>query len=72
MLLNLEDGTTLYIHGSLASICGDTKGAHELFGFMSPSATKFCRLCHTSRYNIMKHSTAQTVNMRNRESHEIG
>ena len=32
------NGGSLIVHGTLASVCADTKGAHEMFGLMSPSA----------------------------------
>lgn len=42
MLLDVPDLTYFRIRGTLVSVCGDTKGAHEIGGFMSPSAKKFC------------------------------
>jgi hypothetical protein len=40
-----------------------------MFGFMSPSADKFCRLCLISRKDIFNHPTAESVEMRNRKDH---
>lgn len=64
------DGHSLTLRGTLATVCGDTKGIHEMFGFMSPSADKFCRLCLISRKDILNHPTAGTVTMRNRTQHD--
>lgn len=49
ILLDIAEIPGFRINGTISSICGDTKGIHELFGFSSPSATKFCRLCLLSR-----------------------
>ena len=58
------------MHGSLKSVCGDTLGAHYMFGLMSPSANTFCRLCLTKRNKILEHSSEKTVKLRNRASHD--
>lgn len=75
--LESEQGPTIHVHGhplrlhgTIASVCGDKKGAHEMFGFMSPSADKFCRLCLIGRRDILNHSTAETVTMRSRKQHD--
>lgn len=33
----------LRIRGTIAMLCADSKAAHEIGGFMSPSANRFCR-----------------------------
>ena len=65
------NGGSLIVHGTLASVCADTKGAHEMFGLMSPSADKFCRLCLISRKEILSHPTAESVDLRNRKDHDL-
>ncbi len=45
MLLDVADLADFRIRETLVSVCADTKGAHEIGGFMSLSAKKFCRLC---------------------------
>jgi hypothetical protein len=70
MELKLIDGGRLNVHGTLASVCADTKGAHEMFGFMRPSADKFCRLCLISRKDILNHPTAESVEMRIQKDHD--
>jgi hypothetical protein len=42
MLLNVPDLPYFRIRGTLVFVRGDTKGAQEIGGFMSPSANKFC------------------------------
>ena len=45
ILLDITDLSNFRIRGTLVSVFADTKGAHEIGGFMSPSENKFCRLC---------------------------
>jgi hypothetical protein len=45
MLLDIPHPPGFRVHGAVVNLCADTKGAHEIGGFMSPSATKLCRLC---------------------------
>lgn len=54
MLLHIPDMPNFCIRGTLVSVSADTKGAHEIGGFLSPSANKFCRLCliHRSEINF--------------------
>jgi hypothetical protein len=42
----------------------DTKGVHELGGFMSPSANILCHLCEIRRPNLRNHLTTDLVVMR--------
>ncbi len=72
MLLELKGKPGFRIQGSIASICGDSKGMHEMFGFMSCSATKFCRLCLTSRCDIIKISNYLKTERRTRANYDAG
>lgn len=40
MLLDIPNRPNFRIHGTIATLCADTKGAHEIGGFMNPSDTK--------------------------------
>nr|XP_029723538.1 uncharacterized protein LOC109403469 isoform X1 [Aedes albopictus] len=52
----LEDGVEVY-YGSekfvlkavMTIFCGDTLAVHDVFGYLSPSANYFCRICQISR-----------------------
>lgn len=68
MLLNIPNRPGFRIHGTIITFCADTKGAHELGGFMSPSANKLCRLCEIRRLDLKNHSTTDSVVMRTRDS----
>lgn len=52
MLLGIPDFTNFRIRGTIAGVCADTKGAHEIGGFFSPSANRFCRRCLITREEI--------------------
>ncbi|KAK4030523.1 hypothetical protein OUZ56_023766 [Daphnia magna] len=68
MLLDIPHRPGFRVHGTLVSFCADTKGAHETGGFMSPSAKKFCRVCHISRNEIRDHGTTDNVVLRTKQS----
>ena len=68
MLLNISHRTGLRIHGTLATFCGDTKGAHEIGGFMSPSPTKYCRVCEISRNDFRDHGTTDNDVLRSKDA----
>lgn len=68
MLLDIPHRPGFGVHGTLVSFCADTKGAHEIGGFMSPSAKKFCRVCHISRNEIRDHGTTDNVVLRTKQS----
>lgn len=70
MLLNIDDSPGFRIRGTIASVCGDSKGMHELFGFMSCSADKFCRLCLISRSQISSCTTLDKLDPRNRTNYD--
>lgn len=57
MKLILKGFPDMTLQGSLKSVCGDTLGAHDMFGLMTPSANIFCRLCLTKRNEILEHSS---------------
>lgn len=52
MKLSVPGLGDIYIRWTIVGFCGDTKGAHEIGGFMSLSANKFCRLCLIDRSEI--------------------
>ncbi|KAK4030543.1 hypothetical protein OUZ56_023786 [Daphnia magna] len=68
MLLDIPHRPGFGVHGTLVSFCADTKGAHEIGGFMSPSAKKFCRVCHISRNEIRDHGTTDNAVLRTKQS----
>ena len=70
MLLDIPDMPGFRVHGTISSICGDTKGMHELFGFSGPSSNKFCRLCLIHRDEIREISRISDLSMRTRENYE--
>lgn len=70
MLLDIDDLPGFRIKGSIASVCADSKGAHEILGFMSCSAEKLCRLCLISRSEILECKTIGSLTLRNRENYE--
>ena len=54
-------------NGDLATVCADTKAAHEIFGFMSPSSNCFCRVCLIKRKEIILKKTIWALTMRTRD-----
>lgn len=71
MLLHIPGFTNgLLVRGSIAAVCADSKAAHELGGFLSPSANKFCRLCLIDRKDIKNCNCFDQLNMRNRNNYE--
>jgi hypothetical protein len=72
MLLDVDGFPGFRIRGTIVCLCGDTKGIHEVGGFMSPSADKFCRLCLIRRSQIPEVSDTQSVDFRNRVNYEEG
>jgi hypothetical protein len=69
-LLNIPGLPNFRVRGTIAAMCADTKGAHELGGFLSPSANKFCRLCLIDRKDIRFCSCVNPLIMRNRTNYE--
>lgn len=72
MLLDIPSRSNFRVHGTIATLCADTKGAHEIGGFMSPSATKLCRLCNIERSAIRNHATTDSIVFRTRQSIDDG
>lgn len=68
MLLNIPNRPGFRIPSTIITFCADTKGAHKLGGFMSPSANKLCHLCEIRRPDLRNHSTTDSVVMRTRDS----
>ncbi|EFX64599.1 hypothetical protein DAPPUDRAFT_334034 [Daphnia pulex] len=64
MPLNIPHRPGFRIHVMIITFCADTKGAHELGGFMSPSANFLCRLCEIRRPDLRNHLTTDPVVMR--------
>jgi hypothetical protein len=64
MPLNIQHNSCFRIHVMIITFFADTKGVHELGGFMSPSANILCRLCEIRRPDLTNHSTTDSVVMR--------
>lgn len=62
-------GEIVQIHGTLTSVSAYSF-AHELLGFMSPSANRFCRLCMASRAEIQTKFTEEEFVLRSIEEHD--
>lgn len=58
------------LHGSLVSLSGDSLAAHDLLGFMSPSANRLCRLCKASREDIQVNFLEQDFQPRTVDDHD--
>lgn len=58
-------------HGTLVSVVGDTLAMHDMFGLLSPSANKLCRICHATRDDIQTKFTEGEYVMRDIETHEL-
>lgn len=68
MLLDIHHRPGLRVHGTIVTLCADTKGAHEIGVFMSPSATKICRLYEINRTDLRNHGTTDNNVLRTRRS----
>lgn len=64
MPLNIQHNPCFRIHVMIITFFADTKGVHELGGFMSPSANILCHLCEIRRPNLRHHLTTDLVVMR--------
>ncbi|XP_065204550.1 uncharacterized protein LOC135834551 [Planococcus citri] len=49
------NGEDLTIRASIAAFCGDGAAVHDVYGMLSPSANKFCRLCLIRRQDLLNH-----------------
>ena len=70
MLLQIPSLPDFRLRGSIAAVCADTKGAHELGGFLSPSANTFCRLCLIDRKDIRHFSCFDKLIIRNKTNYD--
>lgn len=64
-------GNLLNVHGTLVSLSADSLAAHELLGFMSPSANLLCRLCKATRAAIQEHFLEDLFEPRTIEDHDL-
>ena len=64
------DAEDVHLRGALTSVSGDTLAAHEMFGFLSPSADRFCRLCLARRDEIDQLFTEEEFQLRTVEDHD--
>ena len=48
------DGEPFVLRATIACVVADGLAAHQMFGFLSPSANHFCRLCMIHRSDILK------------------
>ncbi|KAJ8039915.1 hypothetical protein HOLleu_14068 [Holothuria leucospilota] len=64
------DDRIVKIHGSLVSFSGDSLAAHDLLGFMSPSANRLCRLCKATREDIQVHFLEDDFEQRTPDDHD--
>ncbi len=70
MLLDIPDLPNFKFRGTLVSVSADTKGAHEIGGFMSPSAKKLCRLCLIHRSKINFKTNIDQLVLRDRNNYD--
>ncbi|KAJ8677031.1 hypothetical protein QAD02_012818 [Eretmocerus hayati] len=63
------DGRDYILRASIMEVSADTSAAHELLGFLGPSARHFCRSCMISR-DQLKAGTARNLQRRTRELHQ--
>jgi hypothetical protein len=64
------DGRVSDVHGTLVSFSADTLAAHELLGFLGPSATRLCRLCDATQELIQIFFKEEDFNMHGIDSHD--
>lgn len=64
------DGRACKVHGTLVSYSADTLAAHELLGFLSPSANLLCRLCKATREGIQIHFEEDDFEQREIDDHD--
>ncbi|KAJ8018667.1 hypothetical protein HOLleu_43234 [Holothuria leucospilota] len=58
-------------NGTLVSAVGDTLAMHEMFGLLSPSANRLCRICLATREDIQSIFSEDEFVMRDIETHEL-
>lgn len=71
MTLNVIGIPVFTIHEIIVQLCADSKGAHEIGGFMGTSANRFCIKCMISNLDIKHKSRPKNLVLRNRESHSL-
>uniref|UniRef100_A0ABD2WJ19 Uncharacterized protein n=1 Tax=Trichogramma kaykai TaxID=54128 RepID=A0ABD2WJ19_9HYME len=64
------NGKKITLRGTLVSVCADTLAAHELFGFLGPSATYFCRQCEITK-DQKEFFPLINAPLRNKDSHDL-
>ena len=64
------DGRVCEVRGTLVSFSADTLAAHELLGFLSPSANRLCRLCDATRETIQVYFDEDNFEMRKMDAHD--
>lgn len=64
------DNGPIQVFGTLSSVYGDSLAIHELFGFFSPSANKFCRMCLAHRNEINFNFDESYFTLRDIEGHD--
>ena len=64
------DDQEINVHGTLVSFSGDTLAAHDVLGFLSPSANRLCRLCKGLRSDIQNYFTEKDFELRTVEDHD--
>ncbi|CAB4034289.1 Hypothetical predicted protein [Paramuricea clavata] len=64
------DGSVCEVHGTLVSYSTDTLAAHELLGFLSPSANLLCRLCKATRETIQIYFEEDDFEQREIDDHD--
>lgn len=67
-LKEFQDGFLL--RGTVVHLTADTKGAHQLLGFIGPSANCFCRQCLIHRADLIKKKRPSQLEMRTRENYD--
>ena len=68
MLLDVPSKPGFRLRGAIVNVCADSKGAHQLFGFAGTSSAKFCRLCLTSRSDLVK--SCKVGSLRTKENYD--
>ncbi|KAJ8037515.1 hypothetical protein HOLleu_18345 [Holothuria leucospilota] len=58
------------IHGTLTSLSADTLAAHDILGFLGPSANRFCRLCLAKREEIQTKFSEEEFVLRSIKQHD--
>lgn len=64
------DGKPLVVRALLAAVTADTLAAHDLLGFLSPSANHFCRCCMIHRADFRQDGNL-IATPRKKETHDV-